>query len=515
MPPTKQPRLSRETDIGVFVSEKSSGARMTTLDMHRLILHHFIPDRPYKFPRSEKTGRHFMHSWLVRYTWLRYSKSCNGGFCLPCVLFAKQNGFRSAPDLFVRKPLGDIDSHFVKALELFKQHNERDYHKQAVISLEEFMKVMSNKQPSIITQLNQQAMRQIESNRSKIRGIIETIILCGRQNIPLRGHRDAATDLERDPCVSHGNFWALLEFRVASGDTVLKDHLARAPANAKYTSPDIQNQVIDVLGDHIQRKIVLNIQKAKFFSAVADEVTDCSNKEQLSLVLRYVHPETRMIREDLIQFIECDTGITGRALADKITAAISVHDLDLHNLRGQGYDGAGNMSGKTKGAAAIISSTYPLAVYLHCASHCLNLAVVKSLDVPCIRNMIGVVNRVSTFFFAHPKRQKKLEEVIKETQPSVNVHKLKDLCRTRWIERIDALERFTHLHPSIVSCFETISSEGSTSWSSDSLLDASTLLLAITNTGFVSALVIAYKSLMYLYPLTKVYRQRQKTSLQL
>ena len=40
-----------------------------------------------------------------------------------------------------------------------------------------------------------------------------------------------------------------------------------------------------------------------------------------------------MIREDLIQFIECDTGITGRALADKITAAISVHDLD-HNLRG-------------------------------------------------------------------------------------------------------------------------------------------------------------------------------------
>ena len=284
MPPTKQPRLSRETDIGVFVSEKSNGARMTTLDMHRLILHHFIPDRPYKFPRSEKTGRHFMHSWLVRYAWLRYSKSCNGGFCLPCVLFAKQNGFRSAPDLFVRKPLGDIDSHFVKALELFKQHNERDYHKQAVISLEEFMKVMSNKQPSIITQLNQQAMRQIKSNRSKIRGIIETIILGGRQNIPLRGHRDAATDLERDPCVSHGNFWALLEFRVASGDTVLKDHLARAPANAKYTSPDIQNQVIDVLGDHIQRKIVLNIQKAKFFSAVADEVTDCSNKEQLSLV---------------------------------------------------------------------------------------------------------------------------------------------------------------------------------------------------------------------------------------
>ena len=139
-----------------------------------------------------------------------------------------------------------------------------------------------------------------------------------------------------------------VEFRVASGDSVLKDHLARAPATAKNTSPDIQNQVIDVLGDHIQRKIVQNIQNAKFFSAVADEVTDCSNKEQLTLVLRYVHPESHMIHEDLIQFIECDTGITGHALADKITAAISVHGLDLHNLRRQGYDGAGNMSVKLK-----------------------------------------------------------------------------------------------------------------------------------------------------------------------
>ena len=57
-----------------------------------------------------------------------------------------------------------------------------------------------------------------------------------------------------------------------------------------------------------------------------------------------------MIHEVLIQ-IECDTGITGRVLADKITAAISAHGLDLHNSCGQSYDGAGNMSGKKNGAA--------------------------------------------------------------------------------------------------------------------------------------------------------------------
>ena len=55
--------------------------------------------------------------------------------------------------------------------------------------------------------------------------------------------------------------------------------------------------------------------------------------------------------------------------------------------------------------------------------------------------MIGVVKRLSIFFSAHPKHQKKLEEAIQNAQPESNVVKLKDLCRTRWIERIDALDR--------------------------------------------------------------------------
>ena len=127
----------------------------------------------------------------------------------------------------------------------------------------------------------------------------------------------------------------------------------------------------------------------------------------------------------------------------------------------------------------------------------------KSPDIPCVRNMIGVVNKVSTVFFAHPKRQRKLEDSISITQTSSTVHKLKDLCCTRWIERIDALEQFKDVHPSIVSCFESISSECSILWSSDSLTAASTLLLAITMTNSISALIITNKCLNYLLALTK------------
>ena len=109
------------------------------------------------------------------------------------------------------------------------------------------------------------------------------------------------------------------------------------------------------------------------------------------------------------------------------------------------------MSSSLKGTASLISKDYPLALYLHCASHSLNLAVVKSLDERSIRNMIGVVKRVSILFAAHPKRQRKLEETIERAQPGSAAKKLKDLCRTRWVERIDAFDRFKKLYKRHVS----------------------------------------------------------------
>ena len=172
---------------------------------------------------------------------------------------------------------------------------------------------------------------------------------------------------------------------------------------------------------------------------IADEVTDCSNKDQLCIVLRYVDPETNAIREDLVSFLECDSGFTGKELADKMMGFVR-NNLNPSKMRGQAYDGASNMSGKIRGAAARIQFQYPLAFHTHCASHCLNLAVVASFEDRSVHNMIGIVKRLSLYFSAHPKRQKKLEEAIQNAQPEANVLKLKDLCRTRWIEHIDALD---------------------------------------------------------------------------
>ena len=72
---------------------------------------------------------------------------------------------------------------------------------------------------------------------------------------------------------------------------------------------------------------------------------------------------------------------TGEAIADDILSKLAEWQLHPQLLCGQAYDGAGGMSGKSKGAASCILSKYPKALYTHCAAHRLNLCVMKCCSI--------------------------------------------------------------------------------------------------------------------------------------
>ena len=80
------------------------------------------------------------------------------------------------------------------------------------------------------------------------------------------------------------------------------------------------------------KRFSLRFKRHNFFTVIADEVTDCSNKEQLNLVLRFVDRESSQIRKD---FIECDTGVTSRNLADKMLSFLQSQGGDLTKMYGQ------------------------------------------------------------------------------------------------------------------------------------------------------------------------------------
>ena len=159
----------------------------------------------------------------------------------------------------------------------------------------------------------------------------------------------------------------MLAFRVSCGDHVLKDHLETAPHDATYTSNTIQI-ISDMQGEN------------KLFSVVADEARDIANLEQMPVVIRYVN-KCYEIQESFIGFVECECGTSGRDVATLIEESCHRFGLNMQSCRGQGYDGAGNMSGSCNGASAIIRSKYPKAIYFHCASHKLNLCVANSCQL--------------------------------------------------------------------------------------------------------------------------------------
>ena len=61
-----------------------------------------------------------------------------------------------------------------------------------------------------------------------------------------------------------------------------KEHIDHATENAKYTSPTIQNEIIELSEGLICEKIVSSIPK--YWSIMADETQDCSTTEHLCKV---------------------------------------------------------------------------------------------------------------------------------------------------------------------------------------------------------------------------------------
>ena len=92
-----------------------------------------------------------------------------------------------------------------------------------------------------------------------MRSIAETVIFCGRQGIAMRGHRDDKPAIQENLCANHGNFLALLKFRIQAGDTMLQDHLLNSAGNALYTSKTIQNELITIWGDLLLNAILKKV----------------------------------------------------------------------------------------------------------------------------------------------------------------------------------------------------------------------------------------------------------------
>ena len=147
---------------------------------------------------------------------------------------------------------------------VLRKHEQSSSHRQAVEAIITLPATTVN----VGEQLSREHAKEKECNRIMLLKIMSSIRFLGRQGLALRG--DGKED--------NGNFMQLLKVK-AEDDPRLLDWLEKKLN--KYTSHDIQNEILKVMSVHILREIATSLQLSSFITIMMDETTDVSNKQQL------------------------------------------------------------------------------------------------------------------------------------------------------------------------------------------------------------------------------------------
>ena len=119
------------------------------------------------------------------------------------------------------------------------------------------------------------------------------------------------------------------------------------------------------------------MRQSPFFTIIADETTDSSNKQQAVVCLRHVDNKLDVHEEFVGLYNVANT--EANTLVSVLVDVLQRLNLSIHNVRGQCYDGASSMSGSKGGVAKQLCDREPSALYMHCYGHALNLACNDSI----------------------------------------------------------------------------------------------------------------------------------------
>lgn len=290
--------------------------------------------------------------------------------------------------------------------------------------------------------LNKQLKGEKEKNRNSLLKLVSNLKFLARQGMAIRG-----ADQDQD-----SNFHQLNTLR-AEDNPALAEWLKRK-AN-RYTSPDIQNEILSLMSHTILRDISRDIQHSKYFAILADETTDISNREQLVICLRWIDCNLD-VHEDFLGLYKIDdTG--AETISKAILDALLRLNINITKCRGQTYDGASAMSGRKSGVQTRIKEKEPKALFNHCHGHLLNLACsdnIKQIDV--MRNALDISYEITKLVKKSPQRDtylEKLRQVSSSETDSPNP-KIRVLCPTRWTVKADALHSIMENYSDLMDLWE-------------------------------------------------------------
>ena len=186
----------------------------------------------------------------------------------------------------------------------------------------------------------------------------------------------------------------------------------------KNTSPEIQNEIISIMANKAIRNLVADI-RGGFFALIVDEYTDISEKEQLTICIRWIDKHLE-VSEDFLGFFNMpDTG--AETIVSLIKDVLLKLQSSLAYCRGQCYDGGSNMLGHKTGVAKRIQDVQPNAHSTHCHGNSLSLSVKDTVkNCKLLLNTMDTAKEVVTLIKFSLKRGGLLGD-IKENSLSLSV----------------------------------------------------------------------------------------------
>ncbi|XP_044586056.1 zinc finger MYM-type protein 6-like [Cotesia glomerata] len=156
--------------------------------------------------------------------------------------------------------------------------------------------------------------------------------------------------------------------------------------------------ITNVVSVRESERIVENVQKTKF-SIQVDETTDITNDKWMTLMVRYVDPNTLTVNNELLKLLHLDgTDGSAKRLFEQFCDALARLGIPLEQIIGLACDNASVMVGKNNSFKILMTQQIPNLRTLPCICHSLALASKEACSkIPVevhdfVANIISYIN---------------------------------------------------------------------------------------------------------------------------